>query len=55
MSKIVRRVDFVHKIIIEKIHDITVHEFGHRLIMNYNFGKSTSSYSLTIQIIEEIL
>ena len=55
ISKIVRRPDFVGKIIREKLGDGTAREFGHRLIRNYNLGTGLSSYSLTMQIIDKIL
>jgi hypothetical protein len=38
-----------------KLANGTAEEFGHRLIKNYNIGTSTSSYSLTMQNIENIL
>jgi hypothetical protein len=55
ISMIVRRTDFVGKIIREKMADDTAFEFGHRLIRNYNLGTNTSSLCLTILTIEKIL
>jgi hypothetical protein len=55
MSKIVRRAEFIGKILRKKVADGMTEEFGHRLIRNYNLGTKTSSYCLTMHNIETIL
>jgi hypothetical protein len=55
MSKIVRKAEFVAKMVRKKVADGRDHEFSHKLIRYYNLDTNTSSYSLTIHHIEAIL
>jgi hypothetical protein len=56
MSKIVRRVEFVGKMIRRKVGDgMQMAEFSHRLVRNYSLGRNTGSYSFAMKNIETIL
>jgi hypothetical protein len=56
ISKIVRRVEFVGKMIRRKVGDgMQMAEFAHRLVRNYSLGRNTRSYSFAMQNIETIL
>jgi hypothetical protein len=57
MSKIVRRAEFVGKMIRRNVADgMHMAEFGQRLIRNYSLGTNTcSSYFFTMHNIETIL
>ena len=56
MSKIVRIVEFVGKIIRRNVADgLQMSEFSHRLVRNYSLEAKTRSYSFAMQNIETIL